>query len=225
MKKLLKGGRVIDPANGLDGIVRPADRRRPRGRGRPRPAGRTARRSSTIPAGYVVCPGLDRHARAPARARPGAQGNGGDGHGGGRGRRVHGRRLHAQHHAGQRQRQRHGAHPGEGRRGQPGARLSDRRGVEGVGRVAAGRHRRAAAGRVRGHHRRRPPGGDGDADEARAGIRQHVRHAGDRALRGPDRSRATAWRTRAITPRGSGCAAFPARAKRLASSAACCWPS
>ena len=34
-------------------------------------------------------------------------------------------------------------------------------------------------------HRRRPAGGDGAADAARARVRRHVRHAGHRALRGP----------------------------------------
>ena len=67
---------------------------------------------------------------------------------------------------------------------QPGARVSDRRRVARIEGRAARRHRGAEAGRLRRHHRRRAPGEDGAADAARDGIRGHVRHAADRALRG-----------------------------------------
>ena len=188
MKRLLKGGRVIDPANGIDGVhdVLIEDGRIARvGRDLPVDGATVVE----IPAGLVVCPGSDRHARAPARAGTGTQGDGRDR------RRLCGRRwiygggVHAEHVAGQRQRERHVADSGQSRRSESRARLPDRRGVERIeGRVAR-RHRRAEAGRLRGDHRRRAPGGDGAAAATRARIRRDVRHAGHRALRGSDAQR------------------------------------
>ena len=129
-------------------------------------------------------PGLHRHARPPARARPGAQGDRRHRHAvRGRGR-VHRGRLHAQHQAGERQRRRHAAHPAEGDGGRIGARLSDRRGVARAEGRGARRHRGAARGRLRGRHRRRAADCHRDPGASRAGVHQHVRHAGHRALRG-----------------------------------------
>jgi dihydroorotase len=57
MKKLLKGGRLIDPANGLDGaydVLMDGDRVAAVGRDLPADGATVV----TIPAGYVVCPGL-----------------------------------------------------------------------------------------------------------------------------------------------------------------------
>src|SRR5688572_21666906 len=57
MKKLLKGGRLIDPANGLDGsydLLIDGDRVAAVGRDLPADGATVV----TIPAGYVLCPGL-----------------------------------------------------------------------------------------------------------------------------------------------------------------------
>ena len=53
MKRLLKGGRVVDPANGIDGVARRADRRRSHRARRPRSSGRRrdGRRDSGGPRG------------------------------------------------------------------------------------------------------------------------------------------------------------------------------
>ena len=100
MKRLLSGGRVIDPANGIDGMHdvlidegriaadrQGPSRRRRNGRGG---AGGDGRLS-----------GLHRHARASARARTGTQRNGGDRDSLGRRGWVHGRGVHAEHDPGQ----------------------------------------------------------------------------------------------------------------------------
>ena len=96
MKKLLKGGRVIDPANGIDGVhdvLIDGDRIARVGRDLPVDGATIVE----IPAGLRGVSGLHRHARAPARAGTGAQGNGRDGHRVGGGRRVHRRGVHAEH--------------------------------------------------------------------------------------------------------------------------------
>ncbi len=89
MKRLLKGGRVVDPANGRDGEFDRPHRRR------------SHRRASaaTFPPNRERCrgdsdrpcrlSGPDRHARAPARAGTGAQGDGCDRCGRGGCRRLH----------------------------------------------------------------------------------------------------------------------------------------
>ena len=102
-KRLLKGGRVVDPANGRDGVFDVLiDGGRIARVGRDLPAERRPRRRD--PERPRRLPGPHRHARAPARAGAGAQGDGGHRHGGGGGRRVHGGGLHAEHRAGERQR-------------------------------------------------------------------------------------------------------------------------
>ena len=185
-KRLLKGGHVVDPVNGRDGVfdLLIEDGRIARvGRDLPRDS---ADEVVDDPAGPPRLPGTDRHARPPAGAGAGAQGDGGDRHGGGGGRRLHRGRVHAEHDAGERQRRRHRLHPAESRRGEPRARLSDRRRLARPAGRAARRHRRAQAGGLRRGDRRRAAGGDGAADAARARVHEHVRHAGDRALRGAD---------------------------------------
>ena len=69
-------------------------------------------------------------------------------------------------------------------------------------------------GRLRRDHRRRPAGGDGAADAPRARVRRHVRHAGHRALRGPDAQGRRRRARRLPRRRRSACAAFPARPSR-----------
>ena len=226
MKKLLKGGRVVDPANGLDGALRRPDRRRSRS---PRSAATcrsTAPRSSTMPAGCVVCPGfidMHVHLREPGQEHKETVATGTASAVAGGFTAV---ACMPNTSAGQRQRQRHGAHPGEGRRGRTwrasirSARC--RRGRRASCSPTSPSCRQAGCVAITddGH-----PGGDGAADAARARIRRHVRHAGDRALRGSDaqgRRRGARGLSRVAR---SGCAAFPARARRWASSAACCWPS
>ena len=99
------------------------------------------------------------------------------------------------------------------RGGEPRARLSDRRGVARAEGRAAGRHRRAARGRLRRGHRRWPSGGDGAAGAARARVHEHVRHADDRALRGSD---AQGRRLRARRPaRGGARAEGHSRRRRV----------
>ena len=210
-KWLLKGGRVVDPANGRDGVFDllidgdriarvgrdlPIERRE--GGRRPERARRRAR--------------ADRHARAPARAGPGAQGNGGDRHRRRGRRRVHRGRVHAEHEPGERQRRRHRLHPREGGRGEPGPRLPDRRGLARAEGRAARRHRRAEAGRLRRADRRWPSGVDGDADAARARIRRHVRPADHRALRGAD-AQGRRRRARRLSRLGARPARHPRRVR------------
>ncbi len=221
----LRAGGSSTRSTASTAMLRRADRRRSHRARRPRPAGATGRRCVEIPPGFIVCPGLiDMHVHL---REPGQEHKETVATGVGRGgrRRLHRGRVHAEHHAGQRQRQRHRADPGAGGGRQPRPRLPDRRGLEGLEGRAARRHRRTAAGRLRRHHRRRSPGGDGAAAAARARVRRHVRHAGDRALRGPIAQGATASRTRASMRRRSACAASPAPPRRSASSAASCWPS
>ena len=58
MKRLLKGGRLVDPANGRDGmfdVLIDGDRIARVGRDLPVDAGTTV---VEIPAGFIVCPGL-----------------------------------------------------------------------------------------------------------------------------------------------------------------------
>src|SRR5688500_20344132 len=61
MKKLLKGGRLVDPVNGLDGaydVLMDGDRVAAVGRDLPADGATVV----TIPAGYLVCPGfIDMH--------------------------------------------------------------------------------------------------------------------------------------------------------------------
>ena len=183
MKRLLKGGRVIDPANGIDGRTRRPDRRRSDRPCRPRPTRRRCNRRGDR-GGARHLSGLHRHARPPEGARAGAQGDGRDRHRRGRRRRIHGRGLHAEHESRERQRERHGVHPRQGGGRQPGACISDWRRLTRIERGAARRDRGAETGRVCGHHRRRPSRRHRIADAPRDGVRGHVRHASDRALRG-----------------------------------------
>ena len=81
MKRLLKGGRVVDPANGRDGVFDILiDGDRIAARRLESAGGGRHRSSSHMPSGRRDRAGPDRHARAPARARPGAQGDGRDRH-------------------------------------------------------------------------------------------------------------------------------------------------
>ncbi len=224
MKRLLKGGRVVDPANGLDGafdVLIDGDRDR---QGRARPAGgrRHGGRGAGRPGG-VSRP--HRHARAPARAGAGAQGDRGHRHGVGGGRRLHRRRVHAEHEPGERQRHRDVAHPRQGRRGGPGARLSDRRGVARVEGRAAGRHRRAE-----GRPAASPSPTTGIPMATALLLRRALEYAGMFGMPVIEHCEDPTLKGDGVAHEGfhasrSGCAAFPARARRSASSAACCWPS
>ena len=144
-----------------------------------------AARSSRCRAGCVICPGSHRHARAPARARAGAQGNGGDRHARRRSpaasppSRACRTPIPVNDNAGVTELILRKAAEAQSR-----ARLSDRRRVARAEGRAARRHRRAARRRLRGGDRRRASGGDGAAGAPRARVHEHVRHADDRALRG-----------------------------------------
>ena len=184
MKRLLRGGRVVDPANGVDGtfdVLIDGDRISRVGRDLPVEDG-----AQVIEVPRRLCRSArpHRHARASARAGAGAQGD--DRHRCpiGRGRRIHRHGLHAQHDAGERQREHHRADAQEGRRGQSGTGLSDWRGVARQPGRTARRHRRTAQRRLLRDLRRRQARGDGAAHAPGAGVRVHVRHAGHRPLRG-----------------------------------------
>ena len=131
-------------------------------------------------------PGPDRHARAPARAGAGAQGNGRDRHGRGGRRRVHRGRLHAEHVAGQRQRRRDRLHPAEGAR-RPTWRASIRSAPCRAGRRASSSPTSPSwqAGCVAvtddGH-----PVATALLMRRALEYTRHVRHAGHRALRRAD---------------------------------------
>ena len=179
----MKGGRVVDPANGRDGEfdVLIEDGRVARiGKSLPADGAEVLAREARLDRGA----GPDRHPRAPARAGAGAQGNDRDRRRVGRRRRIHRRRLHAEHRSGERSPRRHRADSPQGRRRQPRARLSDRRGLDGVARRADVGARRAEGGRLRGVHRRRAAGGERAADAAGARIRRDARRADRRSLRG-----------------------------------------
>ncbi len=184
MKRLLRGGRVVDPANGVDGafdVLIDGDRIGRVGRDLPVDDGVQV---IDVPNGFVVVPGLidmHVHLREPGQEHKETIATGARSAVAG-GFTADG--LHAQHDAGERQREHHRTDAQEGRRGQPGAGLSDwRRLARQPGRVAR-RHRRAAPGRLLRDLRRRQTGGDGAADAPRAGVRVDVRHAGHRPLRG-----------------------------------------
>ena len=146
MKLLLKGGRVVDPANGRDGefdvlIEDGRDRaHRQVAAGRRR---RGARGEARLDRGARP----DRHPRAPARAGAGAQGDDRDRPRVRGRRRIHRRRLHAEHRSGERSSRHHRADPAEG-----GRRRISRASI----RSARSRWRRAAS-RCRSWARRRPP--------------------------------------------------------------------
>ena len=222
---LLKAVHVVDPVAGRNGafdILIDGGRIARIGRDLPADGARVVE----LPASLRRDARADRHARAPARAGAGAQGDDRDRHGVGRGRRIHGRRVHAEHRSDQR----------------PARRVTQfivKRAAEAnlarvypIGAVSIGSKGEQLAEigdlqqrRLRRDHRRRPAGGDGAADAPRARVRVDVRHAGHRPLRGSvaqgRRRRARGRRRR----RCSACAAFPARPSRSWSSATSRWPS
>ena len=187
MKKLLKGGRVVDPANGIDGVhdvLIDGDRIARVGRDLPverRHGRRDSRRASSCVPGFID---MHVHLREPGQEHKETVATGvASAVAGGftavacmpntspvnDNANVTSLILAKAAEAGS------------------GAGLSDRRGVEGIeGRAARG-HRRAEAGRLRRDHRRWTSGGDGAAAAACARIRRDVRHAGHRALRGSRR--------------------------------------
>ncbi len=186
MKRLLKGGRVVDPVNGLDGGVRRARRRRPHRHGRQatcrwtvprssrcRPASSCARASSTSTS---TCASRGRSTRKrwprawrrpwPAASRPW------------RACRTPARSTTTPTsptfilvEGGRRRTWRACIRSAPCRRAQKGEQLADIAELQQAG--------------LRRHHRRRAPDGHRDADAPRLRVRRHVRHAADRALRGP----------------------------------------
>ena len=98
---LLKTGHVVDPVAGRNGrfdILIDGDRIARIGRDLPADGARVVE----VPASLRRHARAHRHARAPARAGPGAQGDDRDRHGVGRRRRIHRRRVHAEHRSDQR---------------------------------------------------------------------------------------------------------------------------
>ena len=145
MKRLLKGGRVVDPVNGRDGVVRRADRWRSHRAGRPRSAGRRRDDRRRDSARFVVCPGLidmHVHLREPGQEHKETVATGTAAAVAGGFTAV---ACMPNTDPGERQRRRHRVHPEEGGRSQPRARVSDRRRVARSEGRAARRHRRAAS--------------------------------------------------------------------------------
>ena len=225
MKRLLKGGRVVDPANGIDGVydvLIDGDRIAAR---RPRPAGRRRRRSSRSRPGSSSVPGfidMHVHLREPGQEHKEtvATGTASAVAGGFTAVACMPNTTPVNDNANVT-----ALILAQGGRGRPGARLSDRRGVEGVEGRAARRHRRAEAGRLRRHHRRRASGGDGAAAAARARVRRACSACRSSSTARTRRSRATASRTKGFHASSLGLRGIPGAARRSASSAACCWPS
>ena len=183
---LLKGGWVVDPVNGRDGrfdILVENDRIAKVG---PDLVPDASTRVVEVPAGLVVCPGLidmHVHLREPGQEHKETVATGTAAAVAGGFTAV---ACMPNTVAGQRQRRRDRLHPAEGDRRRARTRVSDWRRIARAERGTARRHRRAQAGRLRRRHRRRPSGGDGAADATGARVHPDVRHAGHRALRGPD---------------------------------------
>ena len=210
---LLRGGRVIDPSRGIDGVadVLPAGRQ-----GRPRSA------ATSAPADGAQ---IDRR------------------HGAGRRARAHRLHVHLREPGhedvetiatGARRRRpaasprsarcrtpirspttrRRSASSSARRSGRAGARLSDRRHL-GRAEGRAARRVRRDGGRGRGGGERRRQAGDVEPPDAhRARVRADLRHSGRRSLRGPDARRRAARCTKASSPPGSASRASPPRPKR-----------
>ena len=172
MKRLLKGGRVVDPANGRRRRLRHPDRRRSHRAHRQGTCPPTAPRVVEVPAGFVVCPGfidMHVHLREPGQEHKETIATGTRV---GRGGRIHRRGLHAEHDADQRQRRRHGVHPEEGAR---------KRASRASTRLAPSRADRRASSSPTSPSCRPAgcvaitddgqPGGDGAADAPRARVR------------------------------------------------------
>ena len=145
MKRLLKGGRVVDPANGRDGVfdvLIDGDRIARVGRDLPVDAATHGRRRA---GGLVVCPGLidmHVHLREPGQEHKEtvATGTAAAVAGGFTAVACMPNTRPVNDNAGVTE-----LHPEEGRRGEPRARLSDRRGLARPEGRAARRHRRAEA--------------------------------------------------------------------------------
>ena len=202
---LLKTVHVVDPAAGRNGRfdiliedgrvarvgTRPAGRRRARRR-----AAAVVRRDA----------GAHRHPRAPARAGTGTQGDDRHRHGVGGRRRVHRRRVHAEH------RSRSTTTPSVTEFIVKRAAEAGLARVYPIGAVSIGSKGEQLTeigdlqrGRLRRDHRRRPAGGDGAADAARARVRVDVRDAGHRSLRGPVAQGRRRRARRARSPRCWAC--------------------
>ena len=201
MKRLLKGARVVDPANGIDGafdvlidggvIARV-------GRDLPASLADGGEVVALSPA-FVVCPGfidMHVHLREPGQEHKETVATGAASAvaGGFTAVACMPNTRPVNDNAGVTD-----LILQEGGRRRPGPGLSHRRGVARAAGRAARRHRRAEARRLRGHQRRRPSGVDGAAGPPGDGVRRHVRHAADRALRGP------VAQGRGRGPRRAGC--------------------
>ena len=220
MKRLLKGGRVVDPAQGLDGsfdVLIDGDRIARVEKNLSKPDEDTV--VIDVPPGLVVCPGLidmHVHLREPGQEHKETIATGT------RSAVVGGFTavacmpntspvndsagitefiLKKAQEAGQAR-----VYPiGAVSRGSMGEFLADIAELHKAG--------------LRGDFRRRQAGGDGAADAPRAGVRVDVRPAGHRSLRGP-LAQGRRRRARGLsTPRRSASGACPGRPKRSWSSA------
>ena len=223
MKRLLRGGRVVDPANGMDGVfdvLIDGDRIAEVGKNLKADGAEIV----DVPAGLIVCPGfidMHVHLREPGQEHKEtvATGVASAVAGGFTAVACMPNTKPVNDNAGvTRLILQKAAEAGLARvypigavsRGQKGEELADIAELQG--------------GRLRRGHRRRPAGGDGDPGASRARVHQHVQHADDRALRG---SVAQGRRRRARGSRSrhrSACAAFPASPRRSPPAATSCSP-
>ena len=219
MKRLLKGGRVVDPANGIDGVhdvLIDGDRIARVGRDLPVDGATVVE----IPAGLVICPGfidMHVHLREPGQEHKEtvATGTAAAVAGGFTAVACMPNTSPVNDNANVTAYILARAADASLARVYPIGAVS--RGSKGR---AARRDRGAETGRVCGHHRRRPSRRHRIADAPRDGVRGHVRHASDRALRGSIAEGRRALRTRGITPQRWDCAACQVRARRSASNVA-----
>ncbi len=184
MKLLLKGGRVIDPAERTRRRVRRPDRGRPHRARRQGPAGRRRGRVRGHARLDSSSPGLidmHVHLREPGQEHKEtiATGTASAVAGGFTAVACMPNTDPVNDHAGITEFILKKAAEARTR-----ARLSDRRRVDRLEGRAARRARRAEGRRLRRVHRRRPAGGDGAADAARARVRRDARRADHRPLRG-----------------------------------------
>ena len=140
MKRLLKGGRVVDPANGIDGmrdVLIDGDRIARIGADLPVDGATVVE----IPAGMVICPGLidmHVHLREPGQEHKETIASGTAAAVAGGFTAV---ACMPNTNPGQRRRERDRVHPGKGAGGEPGAGVPDWRGVTVFERRASRRHR------------------------------------------------------------------------------------
>ena len=209
---LIKGAHVLDPRTGIDARARRARPRRQDRRDR-RPTSQRRRRGHRR-RGQAPLPGLRRPARAPARARAGAQGGPRDRHALGGRRRLRRRRGDAEHEPDRRLR----PDPAQPARGRPPRGARPRRlprlGHDRPARRGADRDGRAARRPARSASPTTASPSTAPGCCARRCSTRSSWAGSSPCTRRTRRSRATASCTRARSPRGSAWPASRASASR-----------